>query len=88
MRTPGVPPLVAAGIETANIVLTAPDARTGGTPKDLVWTHRKTSLYRYRSAQRRHRIPVVLVFALINRPEIFDLRPGRSFVEHLLGEGL
>lgn len=25
--------------------------------------------------------------ALINRPEVFDLRPGSSFVEFLLGEG-
>ena len=32
-------------------------------------------------------MPVLLVFALINRPEIFDLRPGNSFVEYLLGEG-
>jgi polyhydroxyalkanoate synthase len=28
-----------------------------------------------------------LVFALINRPEIFDLRPGASLVEYLLEEG-
>ena len=27
------------------------------------------------------------MFALINRPEIFDLRPGSSFVEFLLAEG-
>ena len=32
-------------------------------------------------------MPVLLVFALINRPEIFDLRPGNSFVEFLLDEG-
>ena len=78
---------VAAGIETASIVLTASDARIGVSPRDLIWTHRETSLYRYRSTRRRHRDPVLLVFALINRPEIFDLRPGHSFVEHLLDEG-
>jgi polyhydroxyalkanoate synthase len=78
---------VATAIETANIVLTAGDARIGATPRDLIWTHRKTTLYGYRSADRRHRLPVLLVFALINRPEIFDLRPGHSFVEYLLGEG-
>ena len=27
------------------------------------------------------------MFALINRPEIFDLRPGGSLVEFLLAEG-
>jgi len=30
---------------------------------------------------------VLLVFALINRPDIFDLRPGHSYVEYLLDEG-
>jgi polyhydroxyalkanoate synthase len=84
---PGIPARVAAGINTANILLTAGDARIGATPRDLIWTHRKTSLYRYRSTTRRHRDPVLLVFALINRPEIFDLRPGYSFVEYLLEEG-
>ena len=77
----------AAAIETANILLTTGDARIGGTPKDIVWTHRKTTLYRYRSSYRRHAVPVLLVFALINRPDIFDLRPGHSFAEFLLDEG-
>jgi polyhydroxyalkanoate synthase len=76
-----------ASIETANIILTTPDARIAVTPRDVVWTHRKTTLYRYRSSDRRHGVPVLLVFALINRPEIFDLRPGHSFVEFLLDEG-
>src|ERR1700731_2689204 len=76
-----------AGVETANIILTSRDARIAGTPKDVVWTHRTTTLYRYRSSDRRHPVPVMLVFALINRPDIFDLRPGNSFVEYLLGEG-
>jgi polyhydroxyalkanoate synthase len=76
-----------ATIEFANVLLTTPDAAIGQTPRDVVWTHRGTTLYRYRSAAREHPIPVLLVFALINRPEIFDLRPGNSFVEYLLGEG-
>jgi len=77
----------AAAIEFANILLTQDDAEVGVTPKDVVWTHRKTTLYRYRSTRRRHPVPVLLVFALINRPDIFDLRPGSSFVEFLLDEG-
>lgn len=76
-----------AVVETANIILTQEDAPVGVTPKDIVWTHRKTTLYRYRSSRRRHAIPVLLVFALINRPDVFDLRPGASFVEFLLDEG-
>ncbi len=81
VRTP------AAALEFTNILLTQDDAKIGVTPKDVVWTHRKTTLYRYRSDKRKHPIPVLLVFALINRPDIFDLRSGHSFVEFLLNEG-
>ena len=76
-----------AAVEYANTILTTEDAATGTTPRDVVWTHRKVTLYRYRSSQREHAVPVLLVFALINRPTIFDLRPGNSFVSFLLEEG-
>jgi polyhydroxyalkanoate synthase len=79
--------LPASAIELANIMLTVDDARIGATPRDVIWTHRKTTLYRYRSNKREHQVPVLLVFALINRPDIFDLRPGHSFVEYLLDDG-
>jgi polyhydroxyalkanoate synthase len=74
-------------LEFSNILLTRDDAQIASTEKDVVWTHRNTTLYRYRSDNRREPVPVVLVFALINRPEIFDLRPGNSLVEFLLAEG-
>jgi polyhydroxyalkanoate synthase subunit PhaC len=76
-----------ATVEFTNVILTTPDAEIGKSPRDIVWTHRGTTLYRYRSTRREHAIPVLLVFALINRPEIFDLRRGNSFVEFLLSEG-
>jgi len=76
-----------AALEFANIVLTTDDAVIGATPREVIWTHRGTTLYRYRSEGRTHAIPLLLVFALINRPEIFDLRPGGSLVEYLLAEG-
>jgi polyhydroxyalkanoate synthase subunit PhaC len=77
----------AAATEFLNILITQDDAEIGRTPKDVVWTHRETTLYRYRSSQRTQPIPVLLVFALINRPDIFDLTAGNSFVEHLLEQG-
>jgi polyhydroxyalkanoate synthase len=60
------------------------------TPKELVWTLNKAKLYRYIPVvppQERHRIPLLLIFALMNRPYILDLRPGNSFVEYLVGKG-
>ena len=74
-------------LEYTNILLTTDDAVVGATPREVVWTHRQTTLYRYRSPDRRYAVPLLLVFALINRPEIFDLRPGSSLVEFLIAEG-
>ncbi len=79
--------MISQALELSNIILTTDDAVIGATPREVVWTHHKTTLYRYRSSQRSHAVPLLLVFALINRPEIFDLSPGRSLVEYLLEEG-
>jgi polyhydroxyalkanoate synthase len=79
--------LSSAALEFSNILLTRDDVAIGASERDVVWTHRNTTLYRYRSDNRQERVPLLLVFALINRPEIFDLRPGASLVEFLLEEG-
>src|ERR1700676_1155629 len=60
------------------------------TPKELVWTLNKAKLYRYMPVvpkEKRHPIPLLLVFALMNRPYILDLRPGHSFVEYMVKNG-
>ncbi len=60
------------------------------TPKQAIWTLNKATLYRYvplATAGTRHRVPLLLVFALMNRPYIMDLRPGHSFVEFMLQRG-
>src|ERR1700733_12755245 len=60
------------------------------TPKQAIWTLNKATLYRYVpvvAEEKRHRVPLLLVFALMNRPYVMDLRPGHSFVEFMLGRG-
>lgn len=60
------------------------------TPKELVWALNKAKLYRYVPvvpAQNRYPIPLLLVFAIMNRPYILDLRPGHSFVEFMVRSG-
>ncbi|MGD0990483.1 MAG: alpha/beta fold hydrolase [Candidatus Sulfotelmatobacter sp.] len=60
------------------------------TPKQLVWTLNKAKLYRYVPVvpkEERHPVPLLLVFALMNRPDILDLRPGHSFVEFMVSQG-
>jgi polyhydroxyalkanoate synthase subunit PhaC len=65
-------------------------AQIAQTPKELVWALNKAKLYRYEPvlpAEKRHRIPLLLVFAIMNRPYILDLRPGHSFVEYMVHQG-
>lgn len=60
------------------------------TPKEVIWTLNKAKLYRYTPVlppEKRHRVPLLLVFALMNRPYILDLRPGNSFVEYMVNKG-
>ena len=60
------------------------------TPKEVIWTLNKAKLYRYVPVvppEERHPVPLLLVFALMNRPSILDLRPGNSFVEHMVTRG-
>jgi polyhydroxyalkanoate synthase len=65
-------------------------ARIAQTPKQAIWTLNKATLYRYVpvvAEEKRHRVPLLLVFALMNRPYILDLRPGHSFVEYMIKQG-
>ena len=65
-------------------------ARVAQTPKQVIWTLNKARLYRYIPvvpAEQRHKVPLLLVFALMNRPYILDLRPGNSFVEYMVKQG-
>jgi polyhydroxyalkanoate synthase subunit PhaC len=62
----------------------------GQTPGELIWTLNKSKLYHYYPqvpAERVHPVPLLLVFALINKPYIFDLRPGNSFIEFMTRQG-
>ena len=70
------------------IVVEGAQADTGQTPKETVWTKNKAKLYHYApNAQKKHPVPILMVYALINRPYILDLMPGNSFIEYLVGEG-
>ena len=75
--------------QTLNKVMTT-KAAIAQTPKEIVWTLNKARLYRYIPvvpSESLHRIPLLLIFALMNRPTILDLRPGHSFIEFMVGRG-
>jgi polyhydroxyalkanoate synthase len=57
------------------------------TPYEVVYQGGKVSLRHYRPAERRHKTPLLIVYALIKRPFVLDLQPGKSVVESLLKQG-
>ena len=77
----------------ARIIFDGAHAETGQTPKEVIWSRNKARLYHYRAehdgpgTERRHRVPILFVYALLNRPYCLDLMPGNSFVEFLVDEG-
>jgi polyhydroxyalkanoate synthase len=61
----------------------------GCSNKEAVWRSGKLTLYRYQPIARPSgRAPVLIVYALVNRPYMMDLHGDRSLIRGLLAEGL
>lgn len=70
------------------VLTTDSEPEVGPTPKEVIWTKNKAKLYRYTSDQpKKHAVPLLMVYALINKPYILDLTKGSSFVEYLVNRG-
>jgi len=59
----------------------------GHTESTVVYEEHGLELHRYEPAERRHETPILLVYALVNRPYILDLQPDRSVIRRLLEAG-
>ncbi len=61
------------------IMTTEAEPEVGLTPKEVIWKKNKAKLYRYTPVKDNlHKTPILLVYALINKPYILDLTPGNS----------
>ena len=61
----------------------------GCSQKVAVWQSGKLRLYRYQPIARpASAVPLLIVYALVNRPYMMDLQEDRSLVRGLLAEGL
>ena len=79
--------LVERGVAAPEGLARAADVEVGTTPSEVVYTENKLTLRRYAAPDRRHETPILLVYALINRPYVLDLQPDRSVVRTLLDGG-
>jgi len=61
--------------------------RPGATPRRLVWQRDKVALYHYHAAGALRQGPLLIVYALVNRPDMADLEDGRSLIQGLVGRG-
>jgi polyhydroxyalkanoate synthase len=62
--------------------------QVGTTPHDVVFQLGTLRLLRYRrETPARHAEPLLICYALINRPYILDLQPDKSIVARYLAEG-
>jgi len=60
----------------------------GQTPSEVVYEENKLELLHYESrTEEQNDVPILIVYALINKPFVLDLQPGRSVVERLLDAG-
>ena len=65
------------------------DLEIGVTPKEEVYREDKAVLYRFKpTVEEPLSIPVLIVYALVNRPFMVDLQEDRSLVANLLKLGI
>ena len=75
-------------LSVPQVVETAREVKVGTTPHDVVYQQGTLRLLRYRrETPAAYAEPVLICYALVNRPYILDLQPDRSVVRQLLARG-
>ena len=65
-----------------------PPVELATAAREVVTRDGKATLYRYRSIAKPSGLPpLLIVFALVNRPTVLDLQPDRSLIRRLLAAG-
>ena len=65
------------------------EIHSGVSEKDVVYQEDKMILYRYRArSKKQNPVPVLIVYALVNRPYMTDIQEDRSLIRGALDAGL
>ncbi|MEM7543597.1 MAG: class III poly(R)-hydroxyalkanoic acid synthase subunit PhaC [Pseudomonadota bacterium] len=65
----------------------AKDVAPGATNRQCVFSRREAKLYRYQGAGERRSTPLLIVYALVNRPNVADLSSERTLIGALCDSG-
>jgi polyhydroxyalkanoate synthase len=70
-------------------LLNAEQIDTGVSPKEVVYSEDKLTLYRYENTQgvKQGEVPLLVIYALVNRPYMTDIQEDRSTIKNLLAAG-
>lgn len=70
------------------IFLKMPEVSVDTTPHEIVYTEDKMKLLHFLpTVEKTHPVPILMVYALVNRYYILDLQPDKSVVKKLLDDG-
>lgn len=73
----------------AELLTEIEEVDVGTAPKQLVYEEDKLKVFHYKAeADKACGVPVLVVYALVNRHYMLDIQPDRSFVRNLLKQGL
>jgi polyhydroxyalkanoate synthase len=75
-------------MKATELLLNPPDVDVGTAPYEVVHEDGKMKLLHYiPQNDNTHDVPLLIIYALINKPYILDLQPDRSVIRNLLSEG-
>ncbi|MDO8726580.1 MAG: class III poly(R)-hydroxyalkanoic acid synthase subunit PhaC [Candidatus Methanoperedens sp.] len=70
------------------LMMKPPEFSVATTPSQIIYTEDKMKLIHYIPAvAKTHPVPILIVYALVNRYYILDLQPDKSVIKKLLEEG-
>jgi polyhydroxyalkanoate synthase len=70
------------------LLLDPPEVDVGTAPNEVVYSDGKMKLLHYiPQVDEPHPIPLLIIYALINKPYILDLQPDKSVIRKLLASG-
>jgi len=76
-------------LQGVNTLLSVKDVDVNLTPKEIVYEEDKMKLYHYKPlAKKAIPVPVLIVYALVNRQYMMDLQQNRSVIRNWLELGL
>src|SRR5690242_16853639 len=76
---------LAASVQTLREV---DDVDYGATEKEAIYSEDKVVVYRYKGKDKpTAKAPILICYALVNRPYMVDLQDDRSLVKNLLAKG-